>query len=117
MHVIVIAILIVAGSVLGTGIWATSTENRCWKHEAKLAFQKYGALKTRAEVLRAARVEKGQQSNPIDVIEGDYNGCSLGSNGMTAIRFYFDSADKLVAIQVWRNYSGVETQMIEERKL
>jgi len=117
MHVIVIAILIVAGGVLGTGVWATNTENSCWKHEAKLVFEKYGSLKTRAEVLRTIQIEKGQKSNPIDVIEGDYNGCSLGSNGMTAIRFYFDRENKLTAIQVWRNYSGVETQMIEERKL
>jgi hypothetical protein len=35
---------------------------------------------------------------------------------MTAIRFYFDGENKLTAIQVWRNYSGVETEMIDERK-
>ncbi|HEY6096307.1 MAG TPA: hypothetical protein VIU93_15305 [Gallionellaceae bacterium] len=117
MHVIVVAILIIAGGVLGTGVWANNTENNCWKYEAKLAFEKYGTLKTRSEVLRAANVEKNKKSNPIDVIEGDdYNGCSLGSNGMTAIRFYFDDQDKLTAIQVWRNYSGVETQLIEEKK-
>ncbi len=117
MHVIVIALLIVAGGILGTGVWANNTENNCWKQEAERAFEKYGSLKTRAEILRAAEVEKkDQKANPIDVIEGDYNGCSLGSNGMTAIRFYFDGENKLTAIQVWRNYSGVETEMIAERK-
>jgi hypothetical protein len=117
MHVIVIVILIFAGGVAGTGIWATTKENSCWKQEAKLALEKYGSLKTRAEVVRAIELEKDQNSNPIDIVErDDYNGCSLGSNGMTAIRFYFDGENKLTAIQVWRNYSGVETEMIDERK-
>ncbi len=117
MHLIVVAILLVAGGMFGAGVWATSTENSCWKQEAKLALGKYGALKTRAEVLRAAEIEKDDRANPIDIVErDDYNGCSLGSNGMTSIRFYFDGANRLTAIQVWRNYSGTETEMIEERK-
>ena len=76
-------------AVLG-GCWITRPEDTCWKREAAAAFQKYGSLKTRSEVLRAAGIEK-DPSNPVEVSDTEPNGCSFGSNGRTVLLFFFDN--------------------------
>ncbi len=117
MDVVIAIILVLAGGAFGTGLWATHTENVCWKDEAKHAFEKYAPLTTRDDVLRTADVREDPKSNPVEVIEEDYNGCSLGSNGRTAFRFYFDGENKLTRMQVLRHYAGVEQMpLIEERR-
>ena len=100
------------------GCWITRTEDACWKHEAAEAFQKYGSLKTRSEILRSVDAEQASGSNPVEVIEKDPNGCSFGSNGRTVLRFYFDKRNKLTTIQVFRDYIASDYKMvlIEERK-
>ncbi len=100
------------------GCWIGRTEDACWKYEATEAFQKYGSLKTRSEILRSVDMEQASGSNPVEVIEKDPNGCSLGSNGRTVIRFYFDKKNKLTTIQVFRDYiaSDYKMELIEERK-
>ena len=100
------------------GCWIARTEDACWKHEAVEAFQKYGALKTRSELLRSVDPEQASGANPVEVIEKDPNGCSFGSNGRTILRFYFDKRNKLTTIQVFRDYiaSGYEMDLIEERR-
>lgn len=117
-----ILILIVLG-IAGVGVWANSTENTCWKYEATTAFEKYGSLKTRSAVLRAAANSEvlESESNLVEILEREYNGCSLGSNGSTVLRFYFDDMNKLTMMQAFRHYSGVSDpnlrmQLIEERK-
>lgn len=117
----VIIILVVAFILMGVGFFGSATtaarkENKCWASEATRVLEKYGSLKTRDEVVRAAGVTKDRDANPIGIADGGDNDCSPGSNGKTAVRFYFDRANRLTAIQVWRNYSGTETKMIRERK-
>jgi len=100
------------------GCWIARTEDACWKYEAAEAFQKYGSLKTRSEILRVADIEKDPGSNPVEVIEKDPNGCSFGSNGRMVLRFSFDNRNKLTTIQVFRDYiaSDYKMELIEERK-
>lgn len=117
MEIIVMAIFLVGSSIFGTAVWSTATENSCWKDEAKVAFEKYGSLATRAEILRTAEVKEDPRSNPVEVIEDHYNGCSVGSNGRTAFRFYFNDESKLTRMQVLRHYEGAtELSLIEDKK-
>ena len=115
-------LFILAFSIIVAGgcYWVTRTEDTCWKLEATQAFQEYGSLKTRSDILRVVvSTEKDIiGSNPLEVVEKDPNSCSFGSNGQTVLRFYFDKKDKLTAIQVYRDYiaSGDKMEMIEERK-
>ena len=115
----VLAFLIIA---VGGCYWVTRTEDACWKYEATQAFQKYGSLKTRSDILRVAvGTEKDiMGSNPLEVVEKDPNGCSFGSNGRTVIRFSFDNGNKLTTMQVFRYYvtgdPKYKMQLIEERK-
>ena len=112
-------------SLIGGGLyWVDSTADSCWKYEATQSFENYKTLKTRSSILRAAashgRDVMNSESNPVEVIEKDPNGCSVGSNGMTVVRFYFDDANKLTAMQVFRNYRtsnpDYKMELIEERK-
>ncbi len=115
VEVLVLAI----ATIFGFGIWANSTENSCWKYEATTAFEKYGSLKSRAAVLRAANDSEVLESkaNLVEVLEHEFNGCSLGSNGSTVLRFYFSDSNKLTMMQAFRRYGGVsEMQLIEERR-
>lgn len=112
--IIVALLVIIAGGIY----WADMTENACWEHEATQAFQKYGSLKYRSDVLRVVGAERGANSNPIEIVEKDLNGCSLGSNGRTVVRFTFDDGNKLTTIQVFRDYIATDYKMelIEERR-
>ncbi len=112
---LVLALLTIA---VAGGCWITRTEDACWKHEAVEAFEKYGSLKSRSDILRVADTEEDPGSNPVEVIEKEFNGCSFGSNGRTVIRFSFDSRNKLTTIQVFRDYmaSDYKMELIEERK-
>ena|SRR5712692_234748 len=111
-----VILIIAAGGIY----WVSGTEDVCWKQEAAQAFQKYGSLKTRSDILRVAGTERGHRSNPVEVVETDPNGCSLGSNGRTVLRFSFDDGNKLTTIQVFRDYiasdSNYQMELIEERK-
>ena len=53
-----------------------------------------------------------------EIIESDPNGCSLGSNGQTIAKIYFDSRHNLTKIQVYKNYiaSNYKMELIEERE-
>jgi hypothetical protein len=122
MNILFLAILIIAGGGL---YWADSTEDTCWKNEAAQAFGKYGSLTTRFAILRASASTgndvMNSKSNVVEVLEKEFNGCSLGSNGSTVLRFYFDDANKLTTMRAFRHYSGVsdpnyQMQLIEERK-
>jgi hypothetical protein len=116
MNILILVVLIIGGGLF----WTDSTEDSCWKHEATQAFEKYGSLKNRSDVLRVSGIEKNTNSNPIEVLEKDPNGCSLGSNGQTVVLFYFDNLNKLTKIQVFQNYitsdSNYKMKLIEERK-
>lgn len=115
IDILILAIL----GIFGVGVWANSTENSCWKYEATSSFEKYSSLKTRTAVLRAATNSEvlDSRSNPVEILEHEFNGCSLGSNGSTVLRFYFDDANKLIMMQAFRRYGGVsEMQLIDERK-
>jgi hypothetical protein len=122
MNILFLVILIIAGGGL---YWADSTEDACWKNEATQAFEKYSSLKTRSAILRASASTgsdvMNSKSNLVEVLEKEFNGCSLGSNGSTVLRFYFDDANKLTMMQAFRHYSGVsdpnyQMQLIEKRK-
>jgi hypothetical protein len=112
----VLAFLIIA---VGGFYWMARTEDACWKHEATQAFQKYGSLKARSDILRVVGTEKDPGPNPVEVVEKEPNGCSLGSNGRTVLRFSFDDG-KLTTIQVFRDYiasdPNYKMELIEERK-
>ena len=116
----VIGLLVLAFLTIATlaGCWIRRTEENCWKHEAVEAFEKYGSLRTRSEIVRVAYLEEDPGTNPLEVIEKDPNGCSFGSNGQTIILFSFDNRNKLSRIQVFRNYiaSDYTMDLIEERK-
>jgi hypothetical protein len=121
MDILVFTIVSVLVSIFGFGVWANSTENACWKGEATTAFEKYSSLKTRSAILGAATSRDldvlNSKQNLVEILEHEFNGCSLGSNGSTVLRFYFDDAHKLTMTQVFRRYGGVsEMQLIEERK-
>lgn len=119
-----ILILVILGALGGGIYWLDSTENSCWKYEATQSFENYKTLKTRSSILRAASSRgldvANSKSNPVEVIEKDPNGCSMGSNGMTVVRFYFDDANNLTTMQVFRNYRtsdpSYKMEQIEERK-
>lgn len=113
---LLVLVLLTASALIGC--WITRTEDTCWKHEATDAFQKYGSLKTRFEILRSTDTDQASGSNPVEGIEKDPNGCSFGSNGRTVLRFYFDERNKLTTIQVFRDYiaSDYKMELIEERK-
>jgi hypothetical protein len=112
-----ISVLVLAAIVACSTYWPPSVEENCWKQEAAGAFQKYGQFRTRPDILRAAYVEEDDGTNPVEVIEKDPNGCSLGSNGQTVLRFFFDDRNELTKIQVFRNYiaSDYKMSLIEER--
>lgn len=116
-----ILIFIVIG-IASVGVWANHTENTCWEDQATTAFTKYGSLKTRSAITLAAKDNEILESKPnmIEVLEKEYNGCSLGSNGSTILRFHFDDKNKLTMMQAFRHYTGVSDQqlrmqLIEER--
>lgn len=112
---VLVLFIVVAGGIY----WMTRGEDSCWKQEAAQAFQKYGRHKTCSDILRIAGIEKDPGSNPLEIVEKDPNGCSLGSNGVTALRFSFDDGNKLAAIQVFRDYVAApnhKMELIEERK-
>ena len=111
---------------VGGGCWLIRAEDTCWKNEATEAFQKYGSLKTRSDMLRVVGTldilgvdgtEIDPKSNPVEIVVKDPNACSLGSNGRTVLRLYFDDRNKLTKIQVFRDYiaSGYKMELIEER--
>lgn len=102
----------------GAFYWLHSTEEGCWQHEAAEAFEKYSSFKTRTEIMRVAGIKNDPGSNPVEIVEKDPNGCSLGSNGQTVLRFAFDDRNKLTTIQVLRNYiaSNYQMTLIAERK-
>lgn len=112
-----IPVLVLAIAAVG-GCWIARTEEVCWKNEAVEAFQKYGSLKTRSKIVRAAYAEDDKGSNPLEVVEKEPNGCSFGSNGRTIIRFHFDARNRLTTIQVFRDYMAADytMELIEERK-
>ena len=97
------------------------SESRCYRYEADEVFRTYGALKTRTEVLRRLSlvgIESDTGTNPVEALVKDPNGCSLGSNGQTVVRFYFDKRKKLTKIQVFKNYiaEGYQMELIDERE-
>lgn len=120
MNILIFVILIIGGGLF----WADSTEETCWKSQATQTFEEYGSLKTRSAILRATastgREVEDAKSNPVELFEIEHNGCSLGSNGQTVVRFYFDNMNKLTTIQVFRNYMvtdpSYKMELIEERK-
>lgn len=118
-------LVLVLVSLIGGGLyWVDSTADSCWKYEATQSFENYKTLKTRSSILREAASRgldvMNSKSNSVEVVEKDPNGCSVGSNGMTVIRFYFDDANKLTMMQVFRNYRmsdpDYKMELIEERK-
>jgi hypothetical protein len=117
-----ILILVILGALGGGIYWLDNTEDSCWKHEAAHAFEHYKMLNTRSAVLRAAENRglevRDSGLNLVEVVESDPNGCSLGSNGQTVVRFYFDDANKLTMMRVFRNYltaRNYQMELVEER--
>lgn len=115
--------LLVAGrlsvlALLVTVLGGCFSENGCWRYEADEVFRRYGSLKKRSDVLRLAGIDKDPGTSPVQVVEKDPNGCSLGSNGQTVVRFYFDNRKNLTKIQVFKNYiaSDYEMELIDEKK-
>ncbi len=119
LGMIIVALLVM---IAGGLYWADMTEDRCWQSEATQAFEHYQTLKSRPvilrEVLSTDRHVMNLERGSVEVIEKDPNGCSLGSNGRTVVRFYFDNADKLTNIQVFRDYVAADytMEMIDERR-
>ena len=96
------------------------TEADCWRTQAAEAFQKYGSLKHRSDIVQSAYLESDPGSNPLEVADLP-NGCSFGSNGQTVLRFVFNDRNELTAILVFRNYIASDYPMdqeglIEERR-
>ena len=118
LKVLGIFVLALLAIIAGVIYWLHRTEEACWKHEAVEAFDKYGSFKTRTEILRVVGIKKDPSSNPVEIIEKDPNGCSLGSNGQTILRFTFNDGNELTTIQVFRNYiaSNYQMALIEERR-
>ncbi len=118
LKVLGILVVVLLGIIAGVIYWQHRTEEACWKQEAAEAFAKYGLIKKRTEILRVAGIERDPGSNPVEVIEKDPNGCSLGSNGQTILRFSFNDRNELAAIQVFRNYIATDYHMtlIAEQK-
>lgn len=92
--------------------WLDKSEDSCWKHEAAEVFVKYGSLQTRTEIINVAAIANDPGKNPLEIIEKDPNGCSLGSNGQTVVKFFFKDRNKLSRIEVYRNYLTSESNMI-----
>lgn len=118
----VVITLVLAFILMGVGFFGSATtaarkEKQCWGAEATRVLNKYGTLKTRAQVVKAAHVGKDKDANPIDITDGGDNGCSPGANGRTRVRFYFDTKNRLTDIQVWRSYNGHEYKMVRERNI
>lgn len=118
-----ILILVILGALGGGIYWLDNTADSCWKYESTQAFENYKTLTTRSAILRAAESRglevRNSKLNPVEVVESDPNGCSLGSNGQTVIRFYFDDVNKLTMMRVFRNYltaQNYQMELIEERK-
>lgn len=111
---VVVLLAIVAGAIF----WLHRTEEACWNQEAAEAFVKYGSIRNRTELLRVAGIERDLGSTSVEVIEKYPNGCSLGSNGQTILRFSFNERNELAAIQVFRNYIATDFHMtlIAEKK-
>jgi len=97
--------------VIGFLVWTDRTEKKCWDNEVAQAFQKYSGLTSRDKVLKAAYLEKDAGTRTVQVIERDPNGCSLGSNGQTVVRFYFSKDDKLTEMRVYKNYISANYKM------
>jgi len=118
LKVLGILVAVLLAIIAGLIYWLHRTEEGCWKQEAAEAFVKYGSIKKRIEILRLAGIERDPGSNPVEVIEKDPNGCSLGSNGQTILRFSFNDRNELAAIQVFRNYVATDYHMtlIAEKK-
>ncbi|MDH5600126.1 MAG: hypothetical protein OEY78_02355 [Gammaproteobacteria bacterium] len=106
---LILALIIIA--TIGV-IWLDKSGDACWNQEAEDAINKYRSLTSRADILRLAAVEKDPATNPVKVIEKDPNGCSLGGNGQTIIKFYFNNDNKLVRLEVYRHYIGSDQQML-----
>ena len=116
--IIAILVILFAGGIY----WADMTEAKCWQSEAIQAFEHYQSLNTLSVILREAestgRDITNSKSNSFEVIEKEPNGCSLGSNGRTVVRFYFDNDEKLTTMQVFRDYVAADytMEMIDERQ-
>ena len=98
--------------VIGFVVWADRAEESCWKNESALVFKKYNGLTFRDKILHTADVDKDPGTSFIEIIERDQNGCSLGSNGQTVVRFYFGKDNKLAEIQVYKNYLVANYKMV-----
>jgi len=96
--------------------WLDRSQDSCWKQEAADVYTKYGSLKTRAEIVNLAGKDKDTGTNPVEVIEKDPNGCGLGSNGQTVVKFFFNSENTLSSIEVYKNYVTSESSMIRIEK-
>jgi len=118
LKVVGMLVLALVVTIEGVIYWLNRTEEACWKREAAEAFEKYGSIKARAAILKVAGIQKGTTSNPVEIIEKDPNGCSLGSNGQTVLRFTFNDRNQLTKLQVFRNYiaSNYEMALVEERR-
>ncbi len=118
LKVLGILVVVLLASIAVVIYWLHRTEEACWKQEAAEAFAKYGSIMKRTEMLRVAGIERDPGSNPVEVIEKDPNGCSLGSNGQTILHFSFNDRNELAAIQVFRNYIATDYHMtlIAEKK-
>lgn len=116
--IIVALVVLVAGCIY----WADTPEDRCWKSEAAQAYEHYQTLRSRSAILRetasTGRDISHSEPNSLELIYKEPNGCSLGSNGRTVVRFYFDSSEKLLKIQVFRDYLAADytMEMIDERR-
>jgi hypothetical protein len=116
--IIVALVVLLAGGIY----WADTTEDRCWQSEAAQVFEHYQMLKSRSAILREAastgRDITNSKSNSVELIEKEPNGCSVGSNGRTVVRFYFDNAENLTTMQVFRAYVAADytMEMIDERR-
>lgn len=107
--------------IAGGLYWADTTEDRCWQTEATQAFEHYQTLTSRSNILREAestgRDITNVKPNSVELIEKEPNGCSLGGNGRTVVRFYFDNAEELTTMQVFRDYVAADytMELVDER--
>lgn len=121
--IIAVIVLVFIAIIRGGFYWLESSADSCWKHEAAQAFKSYGTHRTRSEIMGAAASTGREVINTnfshIEIIESDPNGCSLGSNGQTVLKIYFDDKNKLNKIRVYRNYitndPNYQMELIEER--
>lgn len=124
LFIIFVVIVVVFLTIIGGGLyWLKRSADSCWKYEAEQAFHNYGIYNNFSEILKAAtstdREIIKKTPNLIEIIESDPNGCSLGGNGQTVLKFYFDDKKKLTKIQVYRNYitdeANYHMELIQER--